>query len=494
MKRKDLMGKILFITLTIVLLTIGCTVHNSAFAASNSKDDVTKAEEFIDKAIEYTSNGNLTDAQKAYDQYDKTWREIEGGVKGDSAAAYRDIESNMGKVVYAFTLKKADQVLQALNNLKTVNEKFVNGRYPKVAEVKQEDISLDDFILLLQQTKKKITMHEQSQALQSIKKASDSWLSVEGTVVAQSSVVYSDSERDLVIVQAMLAANPPNYEKAEKTINNMINYLTPLASKSEYTFWDAAMILIREGLEALLVVIALLSFVKKSGRKGNGWIWSGVLSGLGVSIILAFIVKFVISSGAFGNNNTLIAGWTGVFAAAMLLYMSYWLHSQSSIADWNRYIREKSQNALSTGKLVSLGALAFLAVFREGTETVLFYIGMANQIKFQSLLIGFLIGAGLLVILAYLMIFVGLKLPMRPFFMVSSVIVFYLCIKFTGMGIHSLQMAGVIPTTSADKVPSIDFFALYPSWESVIPQLLLILAAITILFIKNVNNKKILNH
>jgi high-affinity iron transporter len=92
------------------------------------------------------------------------------------------------------------------------------------------------------------------------------------------------------------------------------------------------------------------------------------------------------------------------------------------------------------------------------------------------------------------MIFVGLKLPMRPFFMVSSIIVFYLCIKFTGMGIHSLQLAGVIPTTSADKVPSIDFFALYPSWESVIPQLLLIIVAVTIVFIKNVNSKKILNH
>lgn len=488
------MGKNLFITLTIVLLTIGCFVHNTAFAATNSKDDVRKAVESIDKAIEYTSNGNLTDAQKAYDQYDKTWREIEGGIKGDSAAAYRDIESNMGKVVYAFTLKKPDQVLQALTNLKAVNEKFVNGGYPKVAEIKQEDISLDDFILLLQQTKKKIGSHEQAQAIQGIKKASDSWLSVEGTVVAQSSVVYSNSERDLVTVQAMLAANPPNYGKAEKTIDNMINYLTPLAGKSEYTFWDAAMILIREGLEALLVVIALLSFVKKSGRKGNGWIWSGVFSGLGVSIILAFIVKFVISSGAFGNNNILIAGWTGVIAAAMLLYMSYWLHNQSNVADWNRYIREKSQSALSTGKLVSLGFLAFLAVFREGTETVLFYIGMASQIKIQSLLIGFLIGAGLLGVLAYLMIFVGLKLPMRPFFLVSSIIVFYLCIKFTGMGIHSLQLAGVIPTTSAENVPSIDFFALYPSWESVVPQLLLIIAAATILFVKNVNIKKVLNH
>ncbi|MDP4164299.1 MAG: FTR1 family protein, partial [Bacillota bacterium] len=296
---------------------------------------------------------------------------------------------------------------------------------------------------------------------------------------------------DLVTIQAMLSANPPEFEKSKVTIDKMIHYLTPLANKSKYTYWDAAMILIREGLEALLVVIALLSFVNKSEeKKGKGWIWAGILTGLGVSIILALIVKFVISSGAFGNNNALIAGWTGVFAAVMLLYMSYWLHSQSNIADWNRYLREKSQTALSTGKLVSLGLLAFLAVFREGTETVLFYIGMANQIDVKTLLIGFLLGAALLGILAYLMIYVGLKLPLRPFFMVSSVIVFYLCLKFTGMGIHSLQLAGIVQSTNADRVPSVSFFALYPSWESTIPQLALVIVAIIIVAVKKFNLKK----
>lgn len=487
------MSKNLLLKLSILLLIIGCLVHNPVLAAGNATEDIKKAEEPIDQAIDFASQGNLSEAQKAFDRFDKTWRQIEGGIKKDSATAYRDIESNMGKVVYAFTINKPDQVLQALQGLKAVNEKVANGGYPKEAGFKKEDISLDEFIILLQKTKKEINDQNQTQALKNIKKANANWLSVEGVVVAQSASVYSDSERDLVIIQAMLAASPPNYQQANKIIDNMIKYLTPLASKSEYTYWDAAMILIREGLEALLVVIALLSFVKKSGEsKGKGWIWTGILGGLGVSVILAIIVKFVISSGAFGNNNSLIAGWTGVFAALMLLYMSYWLHSQSSIADWNRYIREKSQTALTTGKLVSLGLLAFLAVFREGTETVLFYIGMASQIKLQALLLGFLIGAGILGILAYLMIYVGLKLPLRPFFMVSSVIVFYLCIKFTGMGIHSLQLAGLIPTTTAESVPSIGFFALYPSWESTIPQLILILGAAILLLVKRASGKKVI--
>lgn len=480
--------KLLFI-ISILLLIIGFGINNPAFAAGNSSDDIKKAEESVDQAIKLANKGNLPQAEKAYNQFDKTWREIENGIKNDSATAYQDIESSMGKVVYAFTLKKQDQVIQALQELKSVNEKFVNGQYPKESGLKKKDISLDDFILLLQQTKKEIKEKNQSQSLADSKKASDSWLSVEGTVVAQSASVYSDSERDLVKIQAMLTANPPNYSQANKIIDNMINYLTPLAEKSSYTYWDAAMILIREGLEALLVVIALMSFVKKSGEKrGKKWIWSGVLGGFLVSIILALIVKFVISSGAFGNNNALIGGWTGVFAAVMLLYMSYWLHSQSNIADWNRYIREKSHAALSTGKLVSLGVLAFLAVFREGTETVLFYIGMASQIKLQSLLIGFLIGVAILGIIAFLMVYVGLRLPLRPFFMVSSLIVFYLCIKFTGMGIHSLQLAGLIPTTNVESIPSNEFFALYPSWESTIPQIMLIIVAVTIILWKKFEN------
>jgi high-affinity iron transporter len=485
------MVKNLLLKTSILLLLIGLVVHNPVLAAGSSNTDLKNAEASVDQAIDYASKGDLASAQKAYDQFNKMWRETEEGIKADSATAYRDIESNMGQVVYAITLKKQDQVLQSLQGLKAVNEKFIKGGYPKEAGFKKKDIGLDDFILILQQTKKAADQQNQSQALKSIKEASDSWLSVEGTVVAQSASVYSDSERDIVTIQAMLSANPPNYKQANKTTDSMIKYLTPLAEKSSYTFWDAAMILVREGLEALLVVIALMSFVKKSGEgKGKGWIWSGVLAGLGVSVILAIIVKFVISSGAFGNNNALIAGWTGVFAAVMLLYMSYWLHSQSNIADWNRYIREKSQTALSTGKLVSLGVLAFLAVFREGTETVLFYIGMASQIKLQSLLLGFLIGAAILGVLAYLMVFVGLKLPLRPFFMVSSIIVFYLCIKFTGMGIHSLQLAGLIPTTNAATIPSVEFFALYPSWESSIPQIILVLAACFILLYKNIKNKK----
>jgi high-affinity iron transporter len=204
---------------------------------------------------------------------------------------------------------------------------------------------------------------------------------------------------------------------------------------------------------------------------------------------LAVVIKVVFSSGAFGQNNFLIAGWTGIVAAVMLLYMSYWLHSNSNIAQWNNYIRDKSQSALDTGRIVSLGILSFLAVFREGTETVLFIIGMVNQISYQQLILGILIGLGVLAIVAYLMLFLGVRLPIRPFFLVSSLIVFYLCFKFTGLGIHSLQLAGFLPATPSTILPSIDFLGFFPSWQSAIPQGMLVVAALIILLWKQTRSR-----
>lgn len=140
--------------------------------------------------------------------------------------------------------------------------------------------------------------------------------------------------------------------------------------------------------------------------------------------------------------------------------------------------------------MVSLGVLSFLAVFREGTETVLFFIGMVNQISIKELILGLVLGFGFLGVLAYLMIRLGLKLPIRPFFMVSSVIVFYLCVKFTGMGIHGLQLAGTIPSTTSSSIPNIDFIALYPSWQSAIPQIVLVIVALCVVLWKRLSAKK----
>jgi high-affinity iron transporter len=173
----------------------------------------------------------------------------------------------------------------------------------------------------------------------------------------------------------------------------------------------------------------------------------------------------------------------------MLLYMSYWLHSKSNVKQWNQYIQEKTQTALSTGNIVSLGVLTFLAVFREGTETVLFIIGMVNQISVQQLLLGIVVGFVVLAVIAFIMLYIGAKLPIRPFFLVSSLIVLYLCIKFTGLGINSLQLAGALPNTHSTVLPSITFLGFFPSWQSALPQILIVLTAVAVVVADKIKNQ-----
>ncbi|REE78575.1 high-affinity iron transporter [Paenibacillus taihuensis] len=465
-----------FITGIIALLSLMLVFPPGAYASGSGVENMTKLNVYIERALDQAGT-DLKSSKKSYDQFHDQWLQVEGTIKADSVDAYKDIESQMGQVEYAYMTEKSKDAKTALQGLEQAAEDFIAGKYGKSTDSTDQDLSLSDFIHLLQQIKDNVHAQDQQQSLEAISKARETWLSVEGIVVAQSASVYSSSERDMVVIQAMV--KDQKFDNAEKTTDDMIAYLTPLSQKSAYTFWDAAMIPIREGLEALLVVGALLSFAKKS-NKGHGkvWILSGVGAGLVLSTILAIIIKVVFSSGAFGRNNFIISGWTGVFAAAMLLYMSYWLHSNSNMNQWNRFIKSKTETAMSTGRVVSLGLLSFLAVFREGTETVLFIIGMINQISVQQLLLGMLIGFGFLAVLAFLMLYVGFKLPIRPFFMISSLIVFYLCIKFMGLGIHSLQLAGIVPVSNSSTLPSIDFIAFYPSWQSSAPQLVITLFAI----------------
>lgn len=470
------------------LLLAFCLLLPSVVVAK-AQDDMKVANESVVRALQAAQKGDLVSAKKEYDSYSSRWFDIEDGVKKKSKAAYQAIEDGMGQVTYAFTKQPVPQadVITGLQKLSELNDHFINGDLAFFGVGKSGldyPITISDLVALLDQALVDLQNRDGQLAKEKVDQFRQSWLDIEGIVLTQSNKVYTDMERDMVASYAQLSQNPPELEGAQKTIQNMRDALVPLAGKSTYTMLDAVTILLREGLEALLVIVALLSFLMKSGNADKQrWIWYGVGSGLLVSVILGVIVQLLFSSGAFGNNNFLIAGITGLFAGVMLLYMSYWLHSKSSISSWQAYIKNQSTKALATGSLLSLSILAFLAVFREGTETVLFFIGMASSIDLWSLLGGIGIGSMILIVLSYLILKLGVKIPIRPFFFVSSLLVFYLCFKFIGMGINGLQLAGVVPATKVEGIGSISSLAIYPTFESLVPQVLLLLAAVITLWL-----------
>ena len=126
-----------------------------------------------------------------------------------------------------------------------------------------------------------------------------------------------------------------------------------------------------------------------------------------------------------------------LIAAALLFYVSYWLHSKASLHAWKKYIDQQTTQALARGSMAGLALLAFLAVFREGAETAVFYLGMAPAIELRDLVLGIAGGALVLIVAAVLMLVVGVKLPLRPFFRVAGLLVYYLGFKFVGTGLHA---------------------------------------------------------
>jgi high-affinity iron transporter len=475
------MRKLFTLLLAAILIL---PIFSMKVLAADGKTELSKSNELIEKSMEAMKSDDISKGKDLYEEYNQAWIELEDGVKEQSKQAYGDIESKMGMVKFLFTQDpvQKDKVISALEDLEKTNKAFISGEVSsEKPKTKGETATIKDLVSLLEKAKSQIESGDQASAVKTMDTFSSSWLDVEGVVLTKSKTVYDDAEKDMVGIKAYLTVDPIQKDKAVKVIDRMHGYLSLLDGNTSYGIVDVITIILREGLEALLVVIALLGFLKKSGQENKkSWIYGGVVIGSIVSIVLAVLVKLLFTSGTFGNNNFLISGWTGVFAAVMLIYVSYWLHSKSEVSSRNHNIQDKSNKSLANGSLFSLGFLAFLAVFREGTEVVLFYIGMASSIKLSDLFLGIALGLAILIIIAVLMLKIGLRIPMKPFFLISSLLVFYLGFKFTGMGINGLQLAGLIPATTSDALPTIADLAVYPTWQGVIPQALLIVIAILV--------------
>jgi len=307
------------------------------------------------------------------------------------------------------------------------------------------------------------------------------WPGVEGEVATRSPEAYNTIEVELGRAGAALAAQPANLVEAEAAIEQLQATLAPFMGHQAYTAFDAAAIMLREGLEALLVMVALLAFLRRSGNQDKRrWIWLGGAMGVLVSIITALALHTLFSLASSGQRREVIEGVTGLVAAGLLFYVSYWLHSKASLRGWQSYLDSRTGRVLKQGSVFGLALLAFLAVFREGAETAVFYLGMAPSIALSDLLLGLGLGCAGLVVAAVLMLVIGVRLPLKLFFGVASLLVYYLGFKFLGTGIHALQVGGVLPASLIGAMPAVPFAGIYPTWETMIPQLLLLVAAIAV--------------
>ncbi len=418
-------------------------------------------------------------AKTSFDQFQNKWYELEDAVKGVSLAQYKDIEDKMSDVRVAISANKADAALTALSAIDTNLDATVQLAQGGATATTDSNATVQSLVDKLNVAQAAMGRQDAPAALSALDEAHNSWFSVENAVKGRSVDAYHQFEQDLPLAQGALQKTPPDFTTAGKLISGLSATLTPIASKSgsPYTAFDAGIVLLREGFEAILIITALVAFVVKSGNADKrGWIWAGGAVGIAASILAAIALQAILGAATSGANGMLIEGIVGLIAAAMLFYVSYWLHSKSSITAWTHYIKSKSNAALAGGSLLSLALLAFLSVFREGAETAMFYLGMAGSISASDLLLG--IGGGLaaLALIAVLMVKLGVRIPIHTFFLISSALIYYLGFKFVGTSILALQGVGWLPTHSLSWLPTLDWLGFYPTIEGVVVQGALIVA------------------
>jgi high-affinity iron transporter len=240
-------------------------------------------------------------------------------------------------------------------------------------------------------------------------------------------------------------------------------------------FWQSFVIILREGLEAILVIGAIVAFLIKTGHRDRlRSIWFGVGLGLAASAATAVAIKTLLSS--MPMSRELIEGGTMLVSVAVLFSVSYWLISKVEAAKWQQFIKDKVTDALEQGGGTALALVAFLAVYREGAETALFYQALFNEGARVALPIslGILVGGGALAVVFTLFYKYGVRIPLRQFFGVTSVFLYYMAFVFTGKGIRELQEGNLISITTIPGAPHIDTLGLYPSVETLLAQLVLL--------------------
>src|SRR5438445_5619715 len=322
-------------------------------------------------------------------------------------------------------------------------------------------------------------------ALHSDKIAFDAYLTfeqVETDVRARNAALASELEDAFVSLRARAAAGAgadeldaiharllAGLERAERLVSDR--------SSGANLLVQSFVLLLREGFEAILIVAALMAFLAKAGAvEGRRHVARGAWAAVAASVVTAVVIEllFQITPG----EREALEGFTMLLATVVLFYVSYWLLSKIEVAKWNAFVKGRMEEALSTGSGFALSSVAFLAVYREGFETILFYKALltsASGTGTAAVLAGMVVASVALVVVFVAINRFGVKVPLKPFFAVTSAMLYYMAFVFAGKGIADLQEAGLVRTSVVEWAPRIPVLGIYPTVQSLSLQLLLVL-------------------
>ena len=309
----------------------------------------------------------------------------------------------------------------------------------------------------------------------------DGFEPVEPMLSARNPTLLARVEQDMGQLRAGIAAGrDPNeigaqVAQLQSLFDEAEASLAPDQASNASAFLGAFTILLREGLEALLIIVAMLAFLNKAERPElTRSVHVGWVGALGAGILTWWVATSLIT--VSGASRELTEGFGSLLAAAVLLFVGIWMHGKAQAGQWQRYIREKLHNALAKDSRWFLFSLAFIAVYREVFETILFFTAMAAEGGVGSLIAGGLAGGAVLGAIAVAMLRFSRRLPIGKFFSYSSALVAVLAVVLAGKGVAALQEAGLISIHPLAALPRISLLGLFPTLQGITAQIATLLA------------------
>ena len=438
---------------------------------------VSRLEPRFDDLEQAIASQNLESIREAYKKMNSTWTINESVVRDHSTAHYGKVETAISFLRSSIETEPInyDSIQSSFDDLKTAISNFVDG---KDVETNTTNLTLKDGINLLKKALSQFKAGQNNEAAATMKEFITIWPTIEGTVSTTNPSLYSKVESESPVI--MVKGQEKTYQEK---LSSLISELSQIDTSASYTAFDAMLILLREGIEALLIVMALVTTLKASKlRKGLKWVYSGALAGVLASLCIAIILQYAFPAVASGTNREIIEGAVGIFAVAMMILIGIWLHGKSSVKKWNSFMDSQMQMVTKTGSFISMFALSFLAVFREGAETILFYVGILPRITSFDFVLGISLALIVLILIAFAMTKMSqFFLPHKVFFVLTWMI-YALAFKMLGVSIHALQLTNMISNHIVPSLPTMDLLGFYPSWEVIGAQIVFLIVIVLVTF------------
>ncbi|MGV3000649.1 FTR1 family iron permease [Vibrio sp. E150_018] len=427
---------------------------------------------------------DMSQLQTTFRMFNRAWAKRERVVHETSMGHYGKIETALAllNVEKARSEPSWEKIKQQSDVLGVTLTSFNNG---EVIATSNSDMTLNDGIGILNTALSDYQQQNSLSGNQELLTFIQNWPTFESIVSTRSSALYTRVENQLPLI---IAAN--GNPKHQQQLQQLITDLSQLNPAGHYNAVDAALILLREGLEALLIVIALFSAMKATQQKrGQHWVISGAILGLITSFVLAWALVLFLPTNMAGHTRETLEGIVGLFAVIMMLFVGIWLHSKSSADSWKRFLQKQTTQALTMGSFLSLGTLSFLAVFREGAETILFYAGILPNIEISQFLLGMTIAVSILALVTVIILKTSVKLPIPIIFKVFTCLIYFLAFKMLGVSIHALQLTGNINIHVIGSLPTINEIGFYPTIETIISHLVYVIIVIGSMYLQKKKSK-----